>query len=241
MAIMGKGSIKDKSKEEELRKEGGKKYAHLNEELHVSVEVFAELTEAYKRLSHGVAELKKFLTPDYSDDFRQQQMPDMMYMSNGDGHGCRGGFRGARGGWGGPAFARHDSRRGGIAPHRTGAPPMCNGMPHRPAVVSPPSQSSGYEDNDYSSSSHGGSYDNYENGYSSRDYGDSDYADEQGDSQYYGGDSSGQITECGDYYSYRGYNNHRDSWNTSNSSCRPMKSSVQDRATKNRFQPYGGY
>lgn len=48
--------------EEELRKEGGK-YAHLNDQLHVYVEVFAEMTDAYARLSHAVTELKKFLIP----------------------------------------------------------------------------------------------------------------------------------------------------------------------------------
>ena len=48
--------------EEELRKEGGK-FAHLNDELHVYVEAFAEMTDAYRRLSHAVTELKKFLIP----------------------------------------------------------------------------------------------------------------------------------------------------------------------------------
>lgn len=48
--------------EEECRKEGGK-YAHLNDELHVYIEVFAEIADAYTRLSHAVAELKKFLVP----------------------------------------------------------------------------------------------------------------------------------------------------------------------------------
>ena len=48
--------------EEELRKEGGK-FAHLNDELHVYVEAFAEMTDGYRRLSHAVTELKKFLIP----------------------------------------------------------------------------------------------------------------------------------------------------------------------------------
>lgn len=48
--------------EDELRKEGGK-YAHLNDELHVFVEVFSEMTDNYARLAHAVAELKKFLQP----------------------------------------------------------------------------------------------------------------------------------------------------------------------------------
>ena len=49
--------------EEEMRKEGGKKYAHLNDALHVYVEAQAEMTDGYRRLAHAVAELKKFLVP----------------------------------------------------------------------------------------------------------------------------------------------------------------------------------
>lgn len=35
MAILGRGSMKDKKREEELRNSCDPKYAHLNEELHV--------------------------------------------------------------------------------------------------------------------------------------------------------------------------------------------------------------
>lgn len=48
--------------EDELKKEGGK-YAHLNEELHVLVEVYSEISDAYARLSHALSELAKFLSP----------------------------------------------------------------------------------------------------------------------------------------------------------------------------------
>ncbi|XP_046372507.1 KH domain-containing, RNA-binding, signal transduction-associated protein 2-like isoform X4 [Haliotis cracherodii] len=103
MSILGKGSMRDKAKEDELRKEGGK-YAHLNDELHVFVEVFSEMTDNYARLAHAVAELKKFLQPEYNDDIRQQQLQDMMYMSNGEKGMAppRGGGRGGPGGAGGP-------------------------------------------------------------------------------------------------------------------------------------------
>nr|KAG5711823.1 hypothetical protein BaRGS_023587 [Batillaria attramentaria] len=80
MSILGKGSMRDKQKEEELRKEGGK-FAHLNDELHVYVEVFAEMTDAYTRLSHAVTELKKFLIPEGNDDIRQQQLQELMYIN----------------------------------------------------------------------------------------------------------------------------------------------------------------
>ena len=49
-------------KEDELRKEGGK-YAHLNEELHVSIEAFTEMSDGYRRLALAILQLKKFLTP----------------------------------------------------------------------------------------------------------------------------------------------------------------------------------
>ena len=48
--------------EEELRKEGGK-YAHLNEDLHLMVECFAETIEAYSRITHAMTEVKKYLNP----------------------------------------------------------------------------------------------------------------------------------------------------------------------------------
>jgi len=45
-----------------LRKEGGK-YAHLNEELHVNIEVFAHPVDCYGRLSHALYELRRHLVP----------------------------------------------------------------------------------------------------------------------------------------------------------------------------------
>ena len=50
------------SQEEELRKEGGK-YAHLNEDLHVLVECFAEATDGYHRVAAALVEVRKFLIP----------------------------------------------------------------------------------------------------------------------------------------------------------------------------------
>ena len=48
--------------EDELRKEGGK-YAHLNEDLHLMVECFAETVNAYGRIGHALSEIKKYLNP----------------------------------------------------------------------------------------------------------------------------------------------------------------------------------
>lgn len=49
--------------EEELRKSGEAKYAHLCNDLHVLIEVFAPPGEAYSRMSHALEEIKKFLVP----------------------------------------------------------------------------------------------------------------------------------------------------------------------------------
>ncbi|XP_072890668.1 KH domain-containing, RNA-binding, signal transduction-associated protein 1-like isoform X3 [Hemitrygon akajei] len=72
MSILGKGSMRDKAKEDELRKGGEAKYAHLNSDLHVLVEVFAPPTEAYSRMYHAMEELKKFLIPGYDDGYSEQ-------------------------------------------------------------------------------------------------------------------------------------------------------------------------
>lgn len=49
--------------EEELRQSGEAKYHHLNEDLHVLIEVFAPPAEAYARMGHALEEIKKFLIP----------------------------------------------------------------------------------------------------------------------------------------------------------------------------------
>ncbi|XP_075454226.1 KH domain-containing, RNA-binding, signal transduction-associated protein 2 [Ascaphus truei] len=94
MSILGKGSMRDKAKEEELRKSGEAKYAHLSDELHVLIEVFAPPGEAYSRMSHALEEIKKFLVPDYNDEIRQEQLRELSYL-NGSEDSNRG--RGARG------------------------------------------------------------------------------------------------------------------------------------------------
>lgn len=46
-----------------MRKNGEPKYAHLAMELHVFIEVFAPVPEAYMRMAHAMEEIKKFLFP----------------------------------------------------------------------------------------------------------------------------------------------------------------------------------
>ncbi|XP_025109279.1 KH domain-containing, RNA-binding, signal transduction-associated protein 1-like [Pomacea canaliculata] len=248
MSILGKGSMRDKQKEEECRKEGGK-YAHLNDELHVYIEVFAEIADAYTRLSHAVAELKKFLVPDSNDDIRQQQLQELMYINSGESPagpprgGGRGGFRGARGGPGGPpgptgpvgrgvpppASARGAPVRG--APGRGAAPPPPRGAPPRGGRgrgggAPPPPQSGGYDE--FSS--------RYDDGYENSSFTDQGYG--QGDGQYYDYGNQGS----GAYDDYSSYNDYGDSWGTSaaggGGSGGPIKQPA--RGAKARTHPYSG-
>ncbi len=46
-----------------MRKSGEPKYAHLTMELHVFIEVFAPVPDAYVRMAHAMEEIKKFLFP----------------------------------------------------------------------------------------------------------------------------------------------------------------------------------
>ena len=109
MAILGRGSMRDKQKEEELRKEGGK-HAHLNNELHVMVEAFAPPPEAHSRISHALMELQKFLVPEMNDDIQQQQYEEMLMM-NGQQAGRGGGGRGR----GAPSRGMPPPPRGGAS------------------------------------------------------------------------------------------------------------------------------
>uniref|UniRef100_A0A3P8UHX4 KH domain-containing, RNA-binding, signal transduction-associated protein 1 n=1 Tax=Cynoglossus semilaevis TaxID=244447 RepID=A0A3P8UHX4_CYNSE len=64
ISVLGKGSMRDKNKEEELRNGGEAKYAHLSMELHVFIEVMAPIPEGYLRMAHAMEEVKKFLIPE---------------------------------------------------------------------------------------------------------------------------------------------------------------------------------
>lgn len=137
MSILGKGSMRDKAKEDELRKEGGK-YSHLNEDLHVLVEVYAEASDAYQRMSHAFTELQKYLIPnDYNDEIRQQQLQELMYLNGGDGGG--GGGRGRGRGRGGAPPGQTPPRgapRGGLLTNPGGR----GGPSGRGGAIPPPSR-----------------------------------------------------------------------------------------------------
>ncbi|KAK2149610.1 hypothetical protein LSH36_444g01043 [Paralvinella palmiformis] len=154
MAILGRGSMRDKQKEEELRKEGGK-YSHLNEELHVLVEFFGLPTECYSRMAHALNELRVYLIPDDNDEIRQQQLQEMMYINGekpvGPPNGAARGRGRGRGmpppghGRGGPgALLATPGPRGGPPPSRGGMgrsappPPMGRAAPPPMGRAAPP-------------------------------------------------------------------------------------------------------
>lgn len=63
MAVLGRGSMRDRKKEEELRGSGDSRYAHLFEDLHVEISTFAAPAEAHARIAYALAEVRRFLVP----------------------------------------------------------------------------------------------------------------------------------------------------------------------------------
>ncbi|XP_034942033.1 female germline-specific tumor suppressor gld-1-like isoform X2 [Chelonus insularis] len=81
MAVLGRGSMKDRQKEEELRASGDPKFSHLNDDLHVEISAYATPAEAHARIAYALVEVRRFLVPDYNDDIRQEQMWEMQMMN----------------------------------------------------------------------------------------------------------------------------------------------------------------
>ncbi|KAL9915247.1 KH domain-containing, RNA-binding, signal transduction-associated protein 2 isoform X2 [Glossina fuscipes] len=78
IVILGRFSMKDRAREEELRNSADAKYAHLNLPLHVEVSTIAPPAEAYARIAYALAELRRYLIPDKHDDIRQEQFRELM-------------------------------------------------------------------------------------------------------------------------------------------------------------------
>ncbi|XP_078071920.1 KH domain-containing, RNA-binding, signal transduction-associated protein 3 isoform X1 [Mustelus asterias] len=205
MSILGKGSMRDKAKEEELRKSGESKYAHLNEDLHVLIEVFAPPSEAYARMGHALEEVKKFLIPDYNDEIRQQQLQELSYLNGTPespetpavrgkpvrGRGALAPALSSRGRGGVPPPASAVPRAGpvprGAPPGRgpgargRGVPaPRARGAPgYRPPP--PPVQDTTYGEyaygDGYGATYEDQGYDSYDNNYSNQGQSASDYYD----------------------------------------------------------------
>ncbi|XP_030375618.1 KH domain-containing, RNA-binding, signal transduction-associated protein 2 [Scaptodrosophila lebanonensis] len=78
MTVLGRNSMRDRVKEEELRSSKDPKYAHLNSDLHVEISTIAPPAEAYARIAYAMAELRKYLIPDSNDIIRQEQLRELM-------------------------------------------------------------------------------------------------------------------------------------------------------------------
>lgn len=63
MAVLGRGSVRDRKKEEEMRASGDPRYSHLFEDLHVEISTFAAPAEAHARIAYALAEVRRFLVP----------------------------------------------------------------------------------------------------------------------------------------------------------------------------------
>ncbi|KAM7345190.1 quaking related 58E-1 [Cochliomyia hominivorax] len=77
MTVLGRNSMRDHAKEEELRNSGNPKYAHLSRDLHVEISTVAPPSEAYHRLAYALAEIRKFMIPDANDNIRMEQMREL--------------------------------------------------------------------------------------------------------------------------------------------------------------------
>lgn len=83
--------MKDKAKEEELRKGLDPKYSHLSDDLHVEVSALAPPSEAHARMSYALKELRKYLIPDANDEISQEQLRELeSYGMEGGGGGNSG-------------------------------------------------------------------------------------------------------------------------------------------------------
>lgn len=78
MTVLGRNSMRDRVKEEELRNSKDPKYAHLNNDLHVEISTVAPPAEAFARIAYAMAELRKYLIPDSNDIIRQEQLRELM-------------------------------------------------------------------------------------------------------------------------------------------------------------------
>uniref|UniRef100_A0A8C4NEM3 KH domain containing, RNA binding, signal transduction associated 1a n=1 Tax=Eptatretus burgeri TaxID=7764 RepID=A0A8C4NEM3_EPTBU len=141
MAILGRGCMKDKAKEEEMRNSAEAKYDHLNDELHIQIEVYAPLEEAYCRMGQAVEHVKKYLIPDYNDDICQSQLMEMYLNGGNDVRGMGRGMASpsnqsmnlGRGRGVPPPLLKNPSAarpspRGGHAPHGPGTMPARGGL-----------------------------------------------------------------------------------------------------------------
>ncbi|XP_055857148.1 KH domain-containing, RNA-binding, signal transduction-associated protein 2 isoform X1 [Episyrphus balteatus] len=132
MTVLGRNSMRDRAKEEELRASMDPKYAHLNSDLHVEISTIAPPAEAYARIAYAMAELRKYLIPDSNDVIRQEQLRELMDNTGISDHDPKsynkkasavsGGGGGGSGGGIGVGGGATGSSSGGGGSHMTSKP-----------------------------------------------------------------------------------------------------------------------
>ncbi|XP_043286349.1 KH domain-containing, RNA-binding, signal transduction-associated protein 3-like isoform X2 [Venturia canescens] len=196
MAVLGRGSMKDRQKEEECRLSLDPKYAHLSDDLHVEIAALAPPAEAHARIAYALAEVRKYLIPDNNDNIRQEQMREMELSmvdepSSGDDRRPS-----ARGGILRPSSrpAPPRSTRATILPPPSSRGPITRPVPAKTKVFSildrarvAMDQSYGYDDPTPPPSSRGASHHDYDyhgSSSSSSRYGDRHYTSSATDDVY---------------------------------------------------------
>ncbi|XP_054655341.1 KH domain-containing, RNA-binding, signal transduction-associated protein 2 isoform X2 [Dunckerocampus dactyliophorus] len=228
MSILGKGSMRDKVKEEELRKSGEAKYAHLSHDLHVLIEVFAPPGEAYSRMSHALEEIKKFLVPDYNDEIRQEQLRELSLLNGSDesktGRSTQG--RSSRAATTVSSRARRNTGRSTVTPRGTATATHSKlhaSVLKRDAQAPRARAAAKVASGGYRPSLLAGTHESYD------DYGyDDGYGGEYDDESYdaYDDNYSNHSKSISDYYEYgqgindESYSNYEDEWPTSRPSLK---------------------
>ena len=78
ITIKGRHSMRDKEKEEELRKSDDPRYSHLHKDLFLEISTVATPAECYARIAYALAEIRKYLIPDKNDEISHEQLREIM-------------------------------------------------------------------------------------------------------------------------------------------------------------------
>ncbi|KAM7342414.1 KH domain-containing, RNA-binding, signal transduction-associated protein 3-like [Cochliomyia hominivorax] len=78
ISIKGRNSMRDKDKEEELRKSDDPRFSHLNKDLFLEISTVATPAECYARIAYALAEIRKYLIPDKNDEVSHEQLREIM-------------------------------------------------------------------------------------------------------------------------------------------------------------------
>lgn len=125
MAILGRGSTRDRNKEQELLESGAPEYQHIREPLHVRVESHGPCKQVWTNMAAAIDALAPYMKPD--DTYVPPPLPPQWGGGAGwgnDGNPSYGapamGRGGMRGGGGGMRGGRGDMRGGNFPPRGRG-------------------------------------------------------------------------------------------------------------------------